>query len=161
LAYHEAGHAVVGYAIGFQIERVSIVPNEASLGYCLYQDWDEEEAAADLNTSLMLALAGAVAEEIVMGAPSRAADERRALVLALSRGDSGARAAERVVEVRQHLARLLAAHWPVVKALAAALRKQRELDGAAAVAIMARAFRKTGIHGRRHANRCEGSCLTG
>lgn len=145
LAYHEAGHAVVGYAIGFRIERVSIVPNERSLGHCLYQDWDEEEAARNPNTALMLALAGAVTEEIAMGAPSRAADERRARILALSQGDSEEQAAERVAEARQHLVRIIEPHWPVVKALAAALRKQRELDGPTAVAVMVRASRKYGI----------------
>lgn len=141
LAYHEAGHAVIGSALGLQIERMTIVPSEGSLGQCRYHGWDEE-AAEDLDTALLVILAGAVAEEIVMGAPSRGADERRALALALSRGISEAEASERILGARRLVARFLEDHWPIVKALAVVLRKERALDGAQANAVIARAYRR-------------------
>jgi len=144
LAYHEAGHAVIGYAMGLEIEQVTIIPGEGSLGRCRYQGWDEAEAV-DLDTALIVILAGAVAEEIAVGAPSRGADERRALALSLSHGISEAAAAERILGARRFVDRFLEDHWPIVKALAAVLRKERALDGAQAHAVIARAYRKHGV----------------
>jgi Peptidase family M41 len=142
LAYHEAGHAVIGYALGLEIEQITIIPNETSLGQCRYRDWETSGPADDLDSHLRLILAGAVAEEIAMGAPSRGSDERRALDLALLRSDSEAEAAERVDAARSRIARFLEEHWPVVKALAVALRRDRELDGPEAMGALRRAFRK-------------------
>jgi hypothetical protein len=145
LAYHEAGHAFVGYSMGLEIEQVTIVPGEGSLGRCRYQGWDDEEAADDLDAAMIVVLAGAVAEEIAMGAPSRGADEPRALGLALSRGISEAGAAQRIAAARLLARRFLEGHWLVVKALATALRKDRVLDGPQAVAVITRALRKSGL----------------
>jgi hypothetical protein len=145
LAYHEAGHAVIGYAIGLEIEQVTIVPGEGSLGRCRYQGWDDEQAEADFDTALIVILAGAVAEEIAMGAPSRGADEPKALSLVLSQGISEAAAARRIAETRMLVSRFLEGHWPVVKALAVALRKDRVLEGPQAVAVITRVFRKFGV----------------
>jgi Peptidase family M41 len=145
LAYHEAGHAVVGYVLGLEIEQVTINPSETSLGQCRYRGWDDEEAGADLDTQLLFILAGAVAEEIAMGAASRSADERKALGLARLRDDSEEEAARRAAGVRWLTARFLERHWPVVKALAMALRKHRDLDGPQATGIIDRAFRKLGV----------------
>jgi hypothetical protein len=149
LAYHEAGHAVLGYAMGLEIEQITIIPREGSLGRCRYQDWDDEEAADDLDAALIVILAGAVAEEIAMGAPSRGADEPRALALALSQGIGEAAAARRIAETRLLVRCFLESHWLVIKALAAALRKDRVLDGPQAVAIITRAFRKSGVRPAR------------
>jgi hypothetical protein len=145
LAYHEAGHAVVGYVLGLEIEQVTINPSESSLGQCRYRGWDDDDAGADLDTQLLFILAGAVAEEIAMGAMSRSADERRALGLALMREGSEDEAARRAANVRWLTTRFLARHWPVVKALAIALRKHRDLDGPQATGIINRAFRKSGV----------------
>jgi Peptidase family M41 len=126
LAYHEAGHAVVGYALGLEIEQITIIPNETSLGQCRYRGWETSGAAGDLDRHLRLILAGAVAEEIAMGAPSRGSDERRALDLALS----------------------LEEKWPAVRAVATALRRDRELDGPEAMGALRRAFRKSAAAAR-------------
>jgi Peptidase family M41 len=146
LAYHEAGHAVVGCALGLEIEQVTIVPSEGSLGRCRYQGWDDEEAAGDVQTALIVLLAGTVAEEIAVGAPSRGADEPKARELALSQGHSEAEAADCIARARMLVAAFLEEHWPIVKALAAALRKERQLDGPRATAIIRRTFRKLGSH---------------
>lgn len=144
LAYHEAGHAVVGYALGLEIEQVTIVPSHGSLGRCRYQGWDEEEAAEDIETALLVLLAGAGAEEIAMQAPSRSADLSKARDLALAQGRSEAEADEQMDRVRSRVTGFLKHHWPVVKALAAVLRDQRELDGTEAIAVIRRASRKLG-----------------
>jgi hypothetical protein len=145
LAYHEAGHAVIGYVLGLEIEQITIIPNETSLGQCRYRGWETSEAGGDLDSHLRLLLAGGVAEEIATGAPSRGSDERRALALALARGDGEAEAAERMAAAGSLVARFLEEHWPVVKALAVALRRDRELDGPEAMATLRRAFRKIGV----------------
>jgi len=73
-AYHEAGHAVVGHAIGRLIERVSIAssPENGSRGYCRFSpymesanghlEWQEDGANPDLVT---IYSAGQVATEMV------------------------------------------------------------------------------------------------
>jgi Peptidase family M41 len=149
LAYHEAGHAVVGYVLGLDLERVTIVPDDSTLGHCRYRDWEIHAVAEDLDAHLLLTLAGAVAEEIAVGAPSRGADERRAMRLARMRGDSEAEACERLAWARWQVRRFAEGHWPVFKALAAALRKQRELEGSQAMRTIARAFREIGVHSPR------------
>jgi hypothetical protein len=139
LAYHEAGHAVVGYALGLEIEEVTIIPNETSLGQCRYRDWDAWFAATDLDASLSVILAGAVAEELATGRPSGGTDDLNALLLSRRRW-SGDVAAERLALVRRRTAAFLEEHWPIVKSLAVTLRKERALDGPVAMRALRRAF---------------------
>ena len=52
-AYHEAGHAVVAHALGVEVESVSIVHYEGSMGHTTTPlpenaDSSDEEASADL-----------------------------------------------------------------------------------------------------------------
>lgn len=141
LAYHEAGHAVVGYALGLTIERVTINPDETSLGHCRYRDWETWSAACSPEALLSLLVAGAVAEEIATGRPSRGSDDRTALGVARSRGSDDAEAVARVAAVRTRTARLLEEYWPAVKTVAGALRHARELSSVQAMATLARAFR--------------------
>jgi hypothetical protein len=55
LAYHEAGHAVVAWVCGVRVKKVTIVPDERSLGHVVHQgfavcletdcwDWEDWEA---------------------------------------------------------------------------------------------------------------------
>lgn len=142
LAYHEAGHAVVGYAIGLTIERVTIIPDENSLGHCRYREWDEWTVASPPESVLALVLAGAVAEEIATGRPSRASDDRNALGVARATGAGEAEAGERLAAARHRTGLFLEAHWSVVKAVAGTLRERRDLESREAMATLARAFRR-------------------
>jgi ATP-dependent Zn protease len=142
LAYHEAGHAVVGYSLGLTIECVTIIPNETSLGHCRYRDWEGWASACDPDTLLSVLLAGAVAEEIATGRPSGGSDDRKALGVARTHTAGDRHAATRVAVARSRTARVLEEHWPAVKAMAVALRKFRELEGAEAMLALARAFRR-------------------
>jgi hypothetical protein len=144
LAYHEAGHAVVGYVLGLEIERLTIVRSETCLGRCFYREWDDSEAAHDPERRLLLFLAGPIAEEIATATLSRALDERRALDLARAGARSDADAARVVAGARSSLGRFLASRWPAVQAVAVALRKDRELDGARTMHLITRAFRAMG-----------------
>jgi len=73
------------------------------------------------------------------------AQSEAALALALSQGISEAAAARRIAETRLLVRRFLEGHWLVIKALAAALWKDRALDGPQAVAVITRAIRKSGV----------------
>src|SRR6476661_5200318 len=113
LAFHEAGHAIIGYLLGLEIEHVTINSTPRSLGHCRYRGWEDGMAPADLDLNLALVIAGAVAEEMVMLMPSRAADEQRALHLATARLVDGAAAAAHVAGVRRQVALMLDRHWPL------------------------------------------------
>jgi hypothetical protein len=145
LAYHEAGHAVVGYALGLTIERVTINPDETSLGHCRYQNWEEWTASSPPERVLSLLLAGAVAEEIATGRPSGASDDRAALGVARAHSAGDAEALARLTAARQRTACLLEEYWPVVKTLAGALRESRDLQSVQAMATLDRAFRRLRI----------------
>jgi hypothetical protein len=149
LAYHEAGHAVVGYALGLTIECVTIIPNETSLGHCRYRDWEEWTTACDPDSLLSLLLAGAVAEEIATGRPSVGSDDQKAYGFARGRSVADSQAEARVAVARRRTARFLEEHWPAVRAVAASLRKFRELEGTRAMLALARAFRRLEEEGRR------------
>jgi hypothetical protein len=142
LAYHEAGHAVVGYVLGLTIERVTINPDDISLGHCRYRDWEEWTTANPPETLLTLLLAGAVAEEIATGRPSRGSDDHTAFGVARAHSGGDAEAHAQVAAVRRRTAHFLEEYWPVVKTLAGALRHSRELESVQAMATLARAFRR-------------------
>ena len=69
-AYDEAGHAVVAHALGVEVEGVSIVQDEGSLGHTTAPlpgniDSSDEEAGALLEKHLITGVAGAASEELL------------------------------------------------------------------------------------------------
>jgi cell division protease FtsH len=89
LAYHEAGHALVGHWLQLgAVERVSIEPRGLALGVT-YISRDSEDplyAQAELGNRLAMMLAGREAELLVMGSVSSGAsdDLKRASELAIN-----------------------------------------------------------------------------
>lgn len=77
IATHEAGHAVMAWASGKNrvVEMVSILKRGPSLGATLHQVPEESflETRSDLHAMIMIALAGMVAEEVLLGEPSSGA----------------------------------------------------------------------------------------
>lgn len=68
IAYHESGHALVGILLGeINIKKISIIPNEESLGYT--SNLCKEESYLNTKTELLnkikFLLAGKVAEELI------------------------------------------------------------------------------------------------
>ena len=61
-AYHEAGHAVVGAALGLTIKYVSIVPSNEYAGEVVF-----EEEIMDPEVDLATSLAGGLAVEMYEG----------------------------------------------------------------------------------------------
>jgi hypothetical protein len=88
-AIHEAGHAIVGLALGLQPRRVSIVPDEDSLGHVenfgfarvvdykldpeghprrVYRPWSPEyDDPRRLDRRIIVCMAGVTAERLVVG----------------------------------------------------------------------------------------------
>ena len=61
-AYHEAGHAVMALLLGRPIQRVSIQPSHLRLGLCEIQKGSFRPSKDQLETQILILLAGAAAE---------------------------------------------------------------------------------------------------
>jgi len=88
IAYHEAGHAVVGWALalGFDVHRISIVARGQSHGHTLSVPTEDRLllTSGELSAQLAVLLAGRVAEEIVLGEPTTGAEDDLARATALA-----------------------------------------------------------------------------
>jgi cell division protease FtsH len=88
IAYHEAGHAVVGWALahGYDVHRISIVARGQSHGHTLSLPTEDRLLAteSELTAQLAVLLAGRVAEEIVFGDPTTGAEDDLARATALA-----------------------------------------------------------------------------
>ncbi len=73
VAYHEAGHAIVGAALPQArkvVQKVTIIPRGRAGGYALYlpdEDMFELQSLAQFKADMAIALGGRLAEEIVFG----------------------------------------------------------------------------------------------
>jgi ATP-dependent Zn protease len=96
-AYHEAGHAVVALAEGRVVHKVTILPKAERLGACEFKKGAKHPSDDALETEMLIALAGMVAEARITGkyCPLGAARDLRTLrKLALMRASD--RAVERL-----------------------------------------------------------------
>ena len=88
IAYHEAGHAVVGWvlALGYDVHRISIVARGQSHGHTLSVPTEDRLlfTSTELSAQLAVLLAGRVAEEIVFGDPTTGAEDDLARATALA-----------------------------------------------------------------------------
>ena len=88
IAYHEAGHAVVGWATahGHEVHRISIVARGQSHGYTLSIPLEDRVllTRSELAAQLAVLVAGRVAEEVVFGDPTTGAEEDLARATALA-----------------------------------------------------------------------------
>ncbi len=89
VAYHEAGHALVGLALpGVSVpHKISIVPRGRTLGHVWNIDEDERAIypRSTLINHMAMALGGRSAEEIVFGEPGSGASDDLARVSSLAR----------------------------------------------------------------------------
>ena len=88
VAYHEAGHALVGHLIpeADKIDKVTILPRGRALGYTLSLPEEDTflESLEDLKADLAMMLGGRAAEEVIFGSITTGAgnDIERASALA-------------------------------------------------------------------------------
>jgi ATP-dependent Zn protease len=65
-AYHEAGHALATYAYGFDIKRVSIIPNQSSLGIATTNVPPSEKRSRIDDYLVVFARGSAVGRDVCM-----------------------------------------------------------------------------------------------
>ena len=144
-AYHEAGHAVVALALGRPIHRVSVLPNQELLGKCEFRKGMSRPADDWVETEILIALAGMVAEARYTGTYDRLAAARD---LSYARKLSLQRATERQLErfekrMRSKVEHILAgeALWRAVEAVAEQLVCLGAISGRAARHLYEQAVR--------------------
>ncbi|UCI17872.1 hypothetical protein FJ970_22595 [Mesorhizobium sp. B2-1-8] len=145
VAYHEAGHAVAGYKKGWTIESVTTIPGEDDRGtYDGLATTTKEFATADIVThqsaawsrvaeGMIISMAGPAAQrkfaptsKVPSGARGDEEDIDKALAL-MATSYSSEMALRRfcVIEARE----LINRDWRSVEVLAAALIRERRLEG--------------------------------
>ena len=75
-AYHEAGHAAVALALDRPVHRVSVLPNQDLLGKCEFRKGVQRPSDDWIETEILIALAGMVAEARHTGHFDRQAADR-------------------------------------------------------------------------------------
>jgi ATP-dependent Zn protease len=142
-AYHEAGHAVVAHALGVEVEGVSIVQYEGSMGHTTTPlpenaDSSDEEASADLEKHLITGVAGAASEELLTEELSELPGKDMAGVAKLLIGleYTGAPVQADSEEALDKAKSILHDNWGSVRALAEALLKHEELGREGVLAVL-------------------------
>ena len=142
-AYHEAGHAVVAHALGVEVEGVSIVQYEGSMGHTTTPlrenaDSSDEEASADLEKHLITGVAGAASEELLTEELSELPGKDMAGVAKARMGleDTGAPVQADSEEALDKAKSILHENWGSVRALAEALLKHEELGREGVLAVL-------------------------
>ena len=143
--FHEAGHAVLAVALGLDVVRVSVVPDERSYGRLEHRGvtTDQLDPAGEFGDKPAALLA--LAEQLAIlrldagGAAQRLAgfDPRGSGSDDLSAESAAERAACFLGDytaswrgrLRREVERFLEAHWSAVERIAEALNVERELDG--------------------------------
>ena len=89
IAYHEAGHAIVGHVLpnADPIHKVSIIARGKALGFTLALPEKDKilRAQSELEDEMSMLLGGRIAEEIIFGDPTTGAHDDLARVSALAR----------------------------------------------------------------------------
>ena len=142
IAFHEAGHAVVAYRLGIEVEFVTILPTHHSAGHVTHGDLfcggaDSDRAA--LERAIKISLAGPMAEALFYPRyrrRPRSVDYVRAFGLARYLAGWGAR--EIIRHQERETKKLLNLYWNDVKQVARALLEYDELTGIAVKGIMDR-----------------------
>jgi hypothetical protein len=159
LAFHEAGHAVMATLLRRPIHRASIRAAHGLTGYVDYKHASSaigeirEEHRPIIEADALILLAGRAAEcERTLGSPLSHAslDKQNARTLLAALEDS-----EEVVTnwMRYLLVRaqsMLQAQWPLVHAVAHALLRDEELDGADVLRVIAET--RTRLASGEHSN---------
>jgi ATP-dependent Zn protease len=142
-AYHEAGHAVVAHALGVEVEGVSIMQDQGSLGHTTTPlpenvDSSHEEANADLEKHLITGVAGAASEELLTEELSELPGKDLVGVAKLLMGleDAGAPVQADSAEALDEAKSILRDNWGSVRALAEALLEHEELDREGVLAVL-------------------------
>lgn len=148
-AYHEAGHGVVAWRLGFKVRRVTIEPGKDHDGFVEHDsplrgvrlDIDgSDRARLRAEKAIMICLAGILAQRRFAPRSVRQwhgeADRDLAADLALRINGSGEAATAFLRWLDLRTADVIESAWDSVESLAAALLERRTLDAHAAKAAM-------------------------
>jgi hypothetical protein len=147
-AYHEAGHAVIALALGRNVQRVSILPNQLRLGQCELKKGRAKPAHDPVEVEILILLGGVAAEAVYTGeyAWAGAQQDLRAVRGMTSQRASGekqvARLERRLLDKVEHL---LAdpAVWRATELIAAELLRCTTISGRAARHLFEQAAAQT------------------
>jgi hypothetical protein len=136
-AYHEAGHAVIALALGRNVQRVSILPNQLRLGQCELKKGRARPAHDPVEVEILILLGGIAAEACCTGKYAWAGSQQdlRAVRAITSQRASGekqvARLERRLLDKVEHL---LAdpAVWRATELIATELLRCTTISGRAA-----------------------------
>jgi ATP-dependent Zn protease len=142
IAFHEAGHAVVAYRLGIEVEFVTILPTHHSAGHVTHGDLfcggaDSDRAA--LERAIKINLAGPMAEALFYPRyRRRRGSQDYVCAFGLARYLAGWGAQEIIRCQERETKKLLNLYWNDVKHVAQALLEYDELTGIAVKGIMDR-----------------------
>ena len=142
-AYHEAGHAVMGFLVGRRFRLVTIEPGEDSLGHVMFEKFSKGfqpghnsglRTRAQIENGVMAALAGPTAEHLYSGRRNNRGasdDHHYAVDLATYEvsEDKELEAYIRWLSVRTRNRLTVPANWSAVKAVANELLVCRRMSG--------------------------------
>jgi ATP-dependent Zn protease len=134
VAFHEAGHAVVAYRLGVEVEYVTIVPDHFARAHVALGDlfWAHGRGSdrANLERAIKIDLAGPLAEVRALGRRrgGRTDYERASGLARYLAGAAGEREFLRHMERR--IRALIECYWSEIERVAAALLERDELRGA-------------------------------
>lgn len=134
--YHEAGHAVMAILLGRSIHKVSAVPNSLRLGQVEFKKGAAKQSDDWIETEILIALAGPVAEAKFTGVfdeHSAGRDLRAVRKFAEDRvGDRQAEHYERRMIAKTEYLLADEATWKAVDTIAGELLAKGTLSGRAA-----------------------------
>lgn len=155
-AVHEAGHALLAWAYGMDIDRVSVKPTRNALGYVRHvRDEDKlSYSVEDMEHQVSMLFGGLVAEEVVLGhraiGASSDLEKVRAHIARLHREEGTGllaggvtwitaseqtkfqveeQEAKHIEAIKKNTATILTSIKPVLRGLADQLVKNREMSG--------------------------------
>lgn len=145
-AYHEAGHAVMALICGRPVHKVSVRPNATRLGQCEFRKGVQRPSDDWIESEILIALAGAAAEELHVGSPDWGGAGRDLLAVrklaALRAGERGAERLSKRLYQKATYTLSGEAEWAAVSRIALELLKTGEISGRAAAHFYAEAMRE-------------------
>lgn len=156
-AVHETGHAVLAWAFGMDIDRISVKPDGGALGYVRHLPNEEKlsYSMSDTENKISMLLGGLVAEEVVLkkrslGASSDLARVRSNVATMYRVEGAGSHAVggvdwmsasehlkmkveeeeqTKIKEIKDRTTKIFQSHKAVIQTVAKILTRERELSG--------------------------------
>lgn len=152
VAYHEAGHAVMAIALGINLQKVTLIPENDSAGHCKLEKISVGDGADDsprackrIESLAMISLAGAIAQRIQNRRSLRhyrsMPDYKSACDAAMALNGSGRQEAAWLKWIEIRTEDILRFRWRAVEALSQELVLRRTLKGSEARAVVLEHFR--------------------